>query len=408
MIQTSLIFPIRYPGWAACAGLVMLLTACGGSSDSTTAPPPNLGQIQGIHYDDLNGNGERDSGEPGLAGAVAFLDQNQNGQLDSGELSTTSDSGGNFTFFNLSAGSYRVAAVVPADRIQTQPDETDRTGLIVGGADAAEGAFPWMAGLLIASDPNTLTAQFCAGSLITSEWVLTAAHCFFSTDTDRQNVFPDDLEILLGTNTLGNDSGTRLAVSEIVIHPDYDPSDSQAGGSDLALVKLVTPSPLTPIPLVTSEASTTPGTESTIIGWGATNPRGLVLPPSGFPTELQEAQVPIQSNATCNAPSSYDGILIDSMLCAGFLEGGVDTCQGDSGGPLIVGSGSSALLAGITSFGFGCAQPDFPGIYTRVSSFVSFVTSITGSTPEAPAGFYTINLAAGQVVTNVDFGSRRR
>ncbi len=100
----------------------------------------------------------------------------------------------------------------------------------------------------------------------------------------------------------------------------------------------------------------------TVTGWGATNKAG-----TSYPTQLKQASVPLYNRNDCNSSTSYQGSITGRMLCAGYTAGGVDSCQGDSGGPLTSGSGKN-VLTGIVSWGNGCAKPNYPGVYTRISA----------------------------------------
>jgi len=247
--------------------------------------------------------------------------------------------------------------------------------LIVGGGPADPGEYPWMVALVDASTANPSNGQFCGGSLIDAEWVLTAAHCVF--DFFGFMISPEDLEVVLGINNLSDgptsgSSGQRIEVVQIIPHPAYDDASSD---SDVALLHLAAPASLAPSTVGTiglvapgDGALVAPGTVSTVTGWGLTSVNGN---PSNV---LLEVDVPIVSNAICNAPSSYNGAVTDNMLCAGLAAGGKDSCQGDSGGPLIVSDGNGGWLqAGVVSWGYGCAQPNLYGVYARVSQFKDWI-----------------------------------
>jgi len=235
---------------------------------------------------------------------------------------------------------------------------------IVGGDAASSGEFPWMVALLDQSTANRYYAQYCGASLIHPYWVLTAAHCV-------EGDSPENIDALAGGYDLDSSAeGERIPVAEIIIHPDYDPVTLDC---DVALLRLESPSSAPTLRLNSDVAMEMPDTVATVLGWGALSEEG-----GSFPSILQEVLVPLVSLSEANAPGSYDGTLTDNMLAAGNLsEGGVDSCQGDSGGPLVVWeSGQSWVLAGITSFGEGCAQPSFPGIYTRVSQMRTWAMRI--------------------------------
>lgn len=246
---------------------------------------------------------------------------------------------------------------------------------IVGGSVAADGAYPWQVALLSADTANNYNAQFCGGSLVAATWVVTAAHCV-------EGETAASIDVLVGTNSLAS-GGTRIAASAIYVHPNYSASTDD---SDIALIKLASSTSVQTIGLVSASNEATvaePGTVATISGWG-----DLAENSGNYPTLLHEAQVPIVSNTVCNG--DYGGSITANMLCAGYDEGGVDTCQGDSGGPLVVPNGSgSYLLAGVTSFGIGCARSTYYGVYTRVSKFNDWIKAKIGggstvTKPSAP------------------------
>lgn len=260
---------------------------------------------------------------------------------------------------------------VPLKTQDFQPSEAVlATPRIIGGIEADEGDWPWMAALVYAG-LDAYNGQFCGGALIADQWIVTAAHC-----TDGAS--PEDIEVILGVHNLSEDEGRRFTVDQIIEHENYD---NQTLDSDIALLHLSEASSQNSIELVAQgdpDGLTAPFTNATMIGWGTTDP--FVY---RYPEELRQVSVPIVPGRVGLKIYGAENFTIN-MLAAGLRQGEKDTCSGDSGGPLMVRNTSDTdwVLAGITSWGIGCARPRFPGVYTRVSRFTSWVDAATMTSAE--------------------------
>jgi trypsin len=217
---------------------------------------------------------------------------------------------------------------------------------IVGGTDAATGAYPFF-----------VQGDGCGGSLIADDIVLTAAHCAGAFDGD----------VYVGPNQQYSTAGgaERIAVQAEVPHPNYN---SNTEAYDFMLLKLARPvsnSNLKPVPLNRNSNNPAPSDVLTVIGFGATSEGG------NGSNQLLQVNVDAISFNTCN--QQYGGDIINElMLCAGKTGGGKDSCQGDSGGPIFNADGEQV---GVVSWGIGCADAKYPGVYSRVSGVIGWIES---------------------------------
>lgn len=251
----------------------------------------------------------------------------------------------------------------PRAEARTAPPSTQ----IIGGDPAEPGEYPFMAAILDETIVgNDYQKQYCGGSLIAANWVLTAAHCV-------EGESASNLAVAVGRNQLNSTQGARRSVSAVFVHPSYGSPTSLS--HDAALLQLSSSiTTIAPVRLAGTADNTyeAAGTILTVIGWGNVNSSGS---PS-YPNDLMEVDVPVVSDSQC-ARSYGSSLDAATMLCAGAT--GLDSCQGDSGGPLFANTGSRVQM-GIVSWGNGCARKRFPGVYSEVnnSSIRSWITATAG------------------------------
>lgn len=265
--------------------------------------------------------------------------------------------------------------------------ETD-TEMIVGGAPAEPGKYPWQVRLYESMDDEI---GFCGGSIIDKQWILTAAHCLLDTDS-----------VVVGFGDVDRTKTTKIESEKIFVHPDYADGEK----ADVALVKLAKPIPDAPAVSYAGGDATQrllqPGARATVTGWGAvwdfqafnnamdvmagrrtvSERRLLNDEELQAPRLLHEVDIEVIDQQECKAV--YDQLQVsaftigDTEICATGPRGGKDSCFGDSGGPLVVPEGNGYVQVGIVSWGPQCGNPLFPGVYTRVSSFSDWIKGTMG------------------------------
>lgn len=257
---------------------------------------------------------------------------------------------------------------------QKQSDECGADDLkVVGGVDARAHAWPWQVYLSICGTfYGMMECNVCGGSIISNNWILTAAHCVPFQARGR---------IFVGAQDLNVKNYTTYGLGPMYKHPRWNtPGRFQ---NDIALTKAygdesidINWTTVSPICLPSEGTCFTDETTCVVTGWGLMGERGDIA------EILQAVGVKLISHEQCRGYAGY-GSIPETMLCAGFESGQQDACAGDSGGPLVcrVGHGSTKgtwVLHGIVSWGYGCARPNSPGIYTDVKAYTDWIAEFTG------------------------------
>jgi secreted trypsin-like serine protease len=264
---------------------------------------------------------------------------------------------------------------------------------ITSGRVASENSWPWQVRLLDSMDPQT---GFCGGSLITDQWVLTAAHCLLKDDQVIDSV-------VVGYGSTYQSKLTMVASAKIFVHPDYLNGEA----TDVGLIKLESPIPDAAWIEIANEATDSkllkPGVKLTVTGWGSlwdftgfeasasirnghkmASPRALL---SGgelqSPDQLREVDIQMIDSDECKQSYEAFGDAIEKTgytiapteICAGSPEGAKDSCYGDSGGPLVTPADNAQgyVQVGIVSWGVQCGNPALPGVYTRISQLYGWI-----------------------------------
>ncbi|XP_015261969.1 PREDICTED: suppressor of tumorigenicity 14 protein-like, partial [Gekko japonicus] len=240
---------------------------------------------------------------------------------------------------------------------------------IVGGTDCEAGEWPWQVSLHTGREGHT-----CGASLISQKWLVSAAHCFkdpHATSLAEPKSWTAFLG-LLDQRDRGNPSVQKRGLKRIIVNPYFNDFTYDY---DIAVVELDSPVTFTkyvqPICLPDASREFPAGKVLHVTGWGATAEEG-----SGA-LILQKAEIRVINQTICKPLLTSP--LTPRMICVGVLEGGIDACQGDSGGPLTsIEANNKMYLAGVVSWGEGCARRNKPGAYTRVSLFRDWVRENTG------------------------------
>ena len=359
-------------------------------SQITVNSPPGTGdnEISGVVWHDANADGVQDADEETIPAFVVFLDENGDGLRDSTEVTAVTNDEGEYIFEGLDHRlSYTVTQELTLGWTNTAPGlagtpSEPGTAAIIGGAEAEAGEFPFQVALVT---PNRF--QFCGGTFIAKNWVMTAGHCVDG------GADPANIKVLAGAHDKTQD-GEMLDVVRILIHPAY--SAQSFISSDIALLKLADDYMYPRVELLTPDRidMSAPGTIGTVIGWGLTSEGGQAS------DVLKKLEAAIISNDECK--THLDDNILDVTICAGMLGSSEATCNGDSGGPLLVPYRNRWIQVGIVSFGTNiCYQPT---AFARVSALVDYPI---GNIPAEMSGSVTVNWSDGAMTAEVNFGNFR-
>lgn len=262
------------------------------------------------------------------------------------------------TLILLVVGLAYATAVYGTECGQT-PIAPNLNGFIVGGVEARKHSIPWQIGLGQRWG-SSMGGQICGGSIVSDRIVITAAHCISSGA---------QYYVAVGQHSKSSaDSYTKkIQVTKAITHPNWNAR--KIVRYDIAILQLAEPirfnQGVQPICLPKAGEQYSANTNFLVSGWGTTRENGRTS------DKLMQLVVPHIETRTCQ---SYLGSNVHSdVICAGYLNGGKDSCQGDSGGPLATRSNGKWTLAGVVSWGYGCARAGNPGVYTNVASYMDFV-----------------------------------
>jgi subtilisin family serine protease/secreted trypsin-like serine protease/subtilisin-like proprotein convertase family protein len=265
---------------------------------------------------------------------------------------------------------------------------------IVGGNPVSISDHPYQVSIEIATDPGWVMT--CGGTILTPEWIVTAAHCLeYLPNGGSAYVTATSVGVASGVTTLP--ATNYVSADEVHIHPDWD---RYTMVNDIGLIHLDTSVQMGTLPILDLESQPADNDQLFVTGWGRTSWGGSAS------DDLRGVSVWVDE--TCG---SYPGPsllpVIDSlMICAGGQ--GVDSCQGDSGGPLVGNYSGVLYLVGIVSWGEGCAQAGYPGVYTRASVYSNWIESHTGTLWEQINASVVNSTSITGVMNGADYVFRNR
>ncbi|KAK5929363.1 hypothetical protein CgunFtcFv8_010598 [Champsocephalus gunnari] len=234
---------------------------------------------------------------------------------------------------------------------------------VVGGSDAFIEDWPWQVSLQQGGQHS------CGGSLVSPRWVITAAHCFTGSKKELSR-----WRVVSGRTYIGTLGGSY--VDRIILNANYDPARNDY---DIAMMRLSSPISVgvsrKPVCLPPKAFGLPSQASMSVTGWGYLEEKGKVSP------TLQKASIPLIGRLKCASPTVYGSSITQRMICAGFLDGGVDACQGDSGGPLVYFASSQWHLVGVVSWGVGCARERKPGVYSNVEEMLNWIRTVVEKNP---------------------------
>ncbi|CAD0205769.1 unnamed protein product [Chrysodeixis includens] len=232
----------------------------------------------------------------------------------------------------------------PAVGLSVPTDKSLADLKIVGGEDIDITEAPYQVSLVRRG------RHACGGAIIDNDIVLTAAHCVSGAS-------PYEFQVRAGSS-YSYGGGQLYPVGDILWNPNFNFRNMD---HDIAIIWVSRPfnfsDSIAPVELLRSHEEIADGDLTMVTGWGN------IFETGGYPSMLQRVFVPKMSSKVCDAAYKPLYTITPRMLCAGTDQGGKDACQGDSGGPMVYNN----KLAGIVSWGLGCARPEYPGVYSKIS-----------------------------------------